>query len=283
MDLSSPISDLFYQKSTIYRFLIFTVVFAFLFIEIINPFSIRQEDKASDLVTILYSIGLALIGVTIVAISRFAVRARGRKHTITYGQLLVWSIFAELIPLTVVYTAVSLHMSGSLEWEMIVIRTFVYITLLLLLLYSIFVMSLLYKQKNKEMREMREMGVGKEEHPKSNVALPFYDEKGELKVSIHKTNLLYIESADNYVYLWYINKDAISKMLIRNTLKKLEVQLSKTNIMRCHRSYMINLDHVSMIRKEKGNLFAVFDITGVTDIPVSGSYYDQILKSFISH
>lgn len=279
MDLNRPISEFFFQKAMIYRFLVFSVIFAFLFITILFPY----KNDSLQLESFIYTAILSFSGVAIIAASRFIIRARGRKHTVTYGHLLAWTLFVELIPLTVVYTIASCIMSDAV-WQQVIFKTFIYITLLLLLLYALFVFSVLLRQKSKELKEMRDSTTIKDDHSKANnIPLPFYDEKGELKVTIHKSNLLYIESADNYVYLWYINKETVSRLLIRNTLKTLEYQLAKTNILRCHRSYMINLDHVSMIRKEKGNLYAVFDVSNVVDIPVSGSYYDRVLKSFIQH
>ena len=278
MDLSRPVSEFFSHKAMIYRFLVFSVIFAFLFIFILFPY----KSDALELEKFIYTAILSLSGVAIIAASRFIIRARGRKHTVTYGILLAWTLFVELIPLTVVYTVATCIMCDAI-WQEVIFKIFIYITLLLLLLYALFVFSVLLRQKSKELKEMRDSSVIRDDRAKSNVPLPFYDEKGELKVTIHKSNLLYIESADNYVYLWYINKETVSRLLIRNTLKTLEYQLAKTNIMRCHRSYMINLDHVSMIRKEKGNLYAVFDVSDVVDIPVSGSYYDRVLKSFIQH
>ena len=62
--------------------------------------------------------------------------------------------------------------------------------------------------------------------------------KGELCLSIKHSNLLYIESADNYVQIWYLNKGVVTKFMLRNTLKAMEETFEGTNVLRCHRSYM---------------------------------------------
>ena len=36
--------------------------------------------------------------------------------------------------------------------------------------------------------------------------IPFYDDKSVLQFSVKKENLLYIESAENYVNVCYLNK-----------------------------------------------------------------------------
>ena len=81
--------------------------------------------------------------------------------------------------------------------------------------------------------------------------IPFYDDKGILKFSIKKENLLYLESAENYVNICYLNKGKISKYLLRDTLKKIEESFAGTEIIRCHRSYMVNFEKVKVIRKDE--------------------------------
>ena len=110
--------------------------------------------------------------------------------------------------------------------------------------------------------------------------IAFYDEKGILKFSIMKENLLYLESAENYVSIRYINKDRVSKFLLRETLKKIEDKLSGTEIVRCHRSYMVNFDKVRVMRKDREGLKLGFDNPLVGDIPVSKTYVTQVMDTF---
>ena len=106
--------------------------------------------------------------------------------------------------------------------------------------------------------------------------------KGYLKFSIKKENLLYLESAENYVNICYLNKGKVSKYLLRDTLKKIEESFSGTEIIRCHRSYMVNFEKVKVIRKDRDGLKLEFDNPSVTDIPVSKTYvnlcYADILQ-----
>lgn len=82
--------------------------------------------------------------------------------------------------------------------------------------------------------------------------LKFTDEKGELKLSVFIDNLLYIESAENYATIHYINKSKVSHFLIRNSLKWMEENLiADTPLVRCHRSFIINLDKVKVMKKTR--------------------------------
>ena len=108
-----------------------------------------------------------------------------------------------------------------------------------------------------------------------NEIISFYDDKGEFRVSLKKENLLYIESADNYVIIWYMNKGKLSKYMLRNTMKNMESVFADTNIFRCHRSFMVNFDQVRIIKREKSGIFLQMDIDNVPEIPISKTYSEK--------
>ena len=110
----------------------------------------------------------------------------------------------------------------------------------------------------------------------------FYDEKNELRLSVKRTNLLYLESADNYVCIWYLNKGSLTKFMLRNSLKGLEESLVDTNILRCHRSFMVNFDQVKVVRREKGGVFLELDMDHVPDIPISKTYSERVIHWFMT-
>jgi DNA-binding LytR/AlgR family response regulator len=60
-----------------------------------------------------------------------------------------------------------------------------------------------------------------------------------------------LEAADNYVAIHYKDGQGMAKKLIRSSLSRIEHELeSFPYFMRCHRSFLINLDQVKWI---KGN------------------------------
>ncbi len=60
-------------------------------------------------------------------------------------------------------------------------------------------------------------------------------------------NLLYIESADNYCSVVFLQDDKPKKELLRSSLSRLEAQINDNRIIRCHRSYIVNLNLVSAV------------------------------------
>jgi DNA-binding LytR/AlgR family response regulator len=110
--------------------------------------------------------------------------------------------------------------------------------------------------------------------------IPFYDDKSILKFSVKKENLIYLESTENYINICYLNNGKITKYLLRDTMKKMEEKFAGTDIIRCHRSYMVNFEKVKVIRKEKDGLKLDFDDPQVSDIPVSRTYVDNVMGTF---
>jgi hypothetical protein len=68
-------------------------------------------------------------------------------------------------------------------------------------------------------------------------------------IEISPESLFYIESADNYSTIFYENlpDKKLQKELIRSSLSRLENQIPVQNIVRCHRSYIVNLDKVAKV------------------------------------
>ncbi|MFC2081262.1 LytTR family transcriptional regulator DNA-binding domain-containing protein [Bacteroidota bacterium] len=64
------------------------------------------------------------------------------------------------------------------------------------------------------------------------------DTKEELKINLK--NLLYIEAQENYSKVVWIDDDRLNEKLLRVTLKNIEDQIVDSNIVRCHRSFIIN-------------------------------------------
>ena len=98
--------------------------------------------------------------------------------------------------------------------------------------------------------------------------------------TISVANLLFIESADNYseVVSWQIDK--AQKILLRSSLGRLEEQIvEQPNVVRCHRSYIVNLTQVIGV---SGNAqgYKLTLKNGVFSVPVSRRYAGLVASYF---
>jgi len=108
----------------------------------------------------------------------------------------------------------------------------------------------------------------------------FHDDKGTLRLSIKFHNLYYIESSDNYVNIYYENKGRITRFLLRKSMKSIEEHYAEYPLVRSHRSFIVNANKVKVLRKDKEGLFLDLDYLDLPNLPVSKTYFEQVLKLF---
>lgn len=66
-------------------------------------------------------------------------------------------------------------------------------------------------------------------------------------VQVNPRDLIYIEAGDNYSTFYWRNGDIVEKKMLRMNLKSIESQLKDDNIIRCHRSYIVNINAITQV------------------------------------
>lgn len=267
------------QKNNIIRLILSTAFFALIFINIYKPFNSPNWYPVSEFKFFVFSSLIILTGVLVVVISRIIMRYWGKRHIITIGKYAIW-IALEIFSMSLFYTIYTLSVNPQREWLQVFRESFVNTALVLLLPYFVIHLWLSYQDSRERIRQLEEE---KQERTTRNVIYSFYDEKGELRLSVNQSNLLYVESADNYVYIWYLNKGQLTKFMLRNSLKAIEETLKDTSILRCHRSYIANFAQVKVIRRQKDGIYLEFGLENVPDIPISKTYNEKVTHWFMTY
>jgi hypothetical protein len=223
-------------------------------------------------------LGVVLLGMSIAAISRVIMCYRAKKHRITYLQYISW-VGVELVLMSIAFTICSTLTGVQIDiWEAFE-KSLINTSLILLIPYIVSITAFTLQDRNRRLREIEDdYDKAMQERTLAKGIISFYDERGELQLSVTKENLLYVESADNYIYIWYMKGNLPKKLVLRNTLKRTAELLADTNVMRCHRGYMVNMEQVKVLRREKENFYLELGLEGVKDIPVSKTYGDAVLK-----
>jgi hypothetical protein len=277
IDFQKPVPSYLNEKRNIIRIIIFTSLFALVFINIYSPFGVDRWFSLTSLEFLTYSSLVILAGVLIVVISRIIMFRVCRKHTINIWQYLLW-IFTEVLFMALFYALFEkLFLDDYRNFSDLVKLSARNTALVLLFPYSVLWLYFSWKDKKEQIEKLADI---QSFSANTRNMIPFYDDKGILKFSIIKDNLLYLESAENYINICYLNKGKVSKYLLRDTLKKIEENFSGTEIVRCHRSYMVNFDKVKVIRKDKDGLKLELDNPYVIDIPVSKTYVNSVMQTF---
>lgn len=265
---------------------LFVSIFAIAFINIFNPFGSEAWIKGTNINStkyFLWSTLLVLIGMIVVAVSRIIMYRFSRRpdHNITILKYIIW-VFVEVLLLSGSFTILAVIVRNNLSLAtsdpMVIFTTAIQNTIYIIFIpYLICIMYFSYQDKNFKLKELMGENIGF----KSSNLISIRDSRGILQLSVAKENLLYIESADNYICIWYQKNDTIKKQLLRITMKDISEQLADTNVVRCHRSYMVNLDLVKVMRREKENLFLELGVPHIKEIPISKTYGEKVLRRLV--
>ncbi|NML20261.1 LytTR family transcriptional regulator [Pseudoflavitalea sp. G-6-1-2] len=75
--------------------------------------------------------------------------------------------------------------------------------------------------------------------------ITFSGDNNNEKFSVDEQELVYLESASNYVKVFFEKNGRLNYTIIRNTMKKMEETLQNHSLFfRCHRTYIINLEKI---------------------------------------
>ncbi|MBQ7964054.1 MAG: LytTR family transcriptional regulator [Alistipes sp.] len=282
----TPIPSFIYKRSNQITMIIFVPIFALFFIALYIQFDFDRIDSdahflswlnvSRELLVQLITIFLILIGMAVAAISRWLMALYTRKRQISYVHYIAW-IACEILVMTLMFTIVALFTDTNKGIITLFKNSLIKTFLMLLIPYTLCYIYFIWQERVAQLRMLRER-IAEDETALQAAYVQIFDEKGEMRLSVRREHLLLIESADNYICVWYTNNNAPKKVLVRNTLKQVAEQLASTHIQRCHRSYLVNLDHVKVLRREKEGIFVELGIVGVPDVPISKTYSDSIQK-----
>ncbi|HOG36275.1 MAG TPA: LytTR family DNA-binding domain-containing protein [Paludibacteraceae bacterium] len=271
------------NKSNLVRLIVFTAIFSLCFINLYCPFdSMTWYEEMSRPKYFLVSSLLVLVGILVIAFSRFLMYRFVRKHSLYYLEYAVW-VVAEVFVLSVCYTCMTIAVNDNLSWwswhdvievfKSANINTF----LVILLPYSVSWLYFSYEDKKRRLQRIEESM----KPTKDNVVLQFRDEKGEIRFSVASNKIVYIESADNYVIINYESNNKMTSFMLRNTLKRVAHELRDMPIKRCHRSYMVNFERITALRRKNDEVSLEFDIVDIKEIPVSKTYANEMTEAFL--
>jgi hypothetical protein len=280
--MHKPIPAFIYSKANQIFMILFVPLFALIFIGTYRPFDFDRIGEILDLhinisnesFVLLSALIMVLSGMAIGAISRLIMGYYTKRHQLTYLGYILW-ILGEIGVMATLFTFFTLFTDTDKSLPELLRNSYVNTALIVLIPYTLSYILFVLRDKMGELKALRQQ-IEKDETVLQKAYIQILDEKGELRLSIRRDNLVLIESADNYVCVYYINGDKAKKTMVRNTLGRVADHLNGARIVRCHRSYMINLDHVQVLHRDKEGVFIELGIEGVPDVPISRTYAQNI-------
>ncbi len=242
-------------------------LFSFVFAILYKPFAISEVLEMENASYSFNITMLLCIMLGVVVLSRlllFLLRERMSASGVVYvvwclGEIVVSSLFCSLyLTLMLDGTRGFFEVVGSTVGRLFGIAIYPYA-----LLWLIF---MLYAERNKE-----------EVDPSS--LIKFYDEYRKLRFVIAPEAVVFLKSEENYVQIHYVENSKTKKFVLRSSMRALEEQVAHHGLVRCHRSYVINPEHVKMVRKEpSGVVVALLKEEGYEPIPISRKYQEEITR-----
>lgn len=218
--------------------------------------------------------------------SRLILHTVCKKAKLFYWQYLLW-ILAEFMMFALFYSIFTKFiLEDSRVFVDIFSRTTFYTFLILLIPYTFSFLYLNYLEKSKELAKLKVQRRKKKASQleskidKKSDLINFIDEKEVLRLTVKCDDLYYIDSDVNNITIYYTQGDELQKFTMRSSLVKIIESSDCHNLIRCHRSYLINFDKVKSFKKEKDGGVIELDHFSNPVIPVSKTYIEILLNKF---
>lgn len=202
-----------------------------------------------------------------------------KKHTLGNTLLLSFSIMATIGLFNYALTTL------IFRWELFNVMVLFKNLFFTLAIGMIIAPFLILAHYSYQMRKQAGKHTGRQA-TKPSAATPFESRKMILLESEYKQgslelderDLLFIQTADNYIDVYYLEGSSVRHKLLRSTLSAIEKANISPQVIRCHRSYIINLHHIKSCKRPVRELRLHFKEKDYL-IPVSRQYRERVRTS----
>ena len=291
MSLYDKIPDYLLGKSQLVATVMFTALFSLVFLAISIPFSNNAWFRLGANEAFGYTLAFFLISVIIVILSKRMMYGMRSSMEFTFLNYIGWNV-GEILIICLLYTFFTIEGAqyGIIDIEdrsfgSVFFEALVYIIVSLGVPYVMAGQYFAINDKNNTIRLMNMSSVVGDiaVSPQEEKRITLFDNNGVLKFSINSSNLYFIESDDNYIQVWYKDKSGEMKQyMLRCKLKTIEDSFTGSDLVRCHRKYIVNITKVSTLTAEREGYFLDLDIPSADPIPISKTYEETVLSRFNS-
>ena len=243
----------------------FAALFSVVFLLVSIPFSNNAWFRLGNSTFFGFTAIFAFLSLAILILSR-VVMYKTRNHLpMTYWGYAAWCI-AEILLITTLYTVFTVTIAQPEDQNGIIIflHALVYAFVCLGVPFLIAGMFFTIIDQNRTIRLMNMHDVVTEETPDEGA-----------------TDLYSVESDDNYIKVWYSdNKGDLQTYMLRCRLKTVEESFAGSDLLRCHRKFIVNMGKVKVLQKVGATYEITLDNEAIAPIPVTKTYIEDVLKRF---
>lgn len=226
--------------------------------------------RESDMPLILILSSFGLVGIAVLMFTQFVMRRLLQTHSFSRFTFVFWFL-GELLLLSLLMMLIYGEVGGSLshstrEFYLAFRNT----SLVVVIPYFGTVWYLHYRRRLHNVERLPDRSLRHLVHIR--------DEKGVLRLAVSRDVVLFFQSSDNYVTVFYHRNGSVRKELVRTTLKRLEKELDTGFFVRCHRSYIVNMAKVRATNKGLNNMYLELDDLPDAKIHVSRKFRTTVLR-----
>ncbi|MBR3826282.1 MAG: LytTR family transcriptional regulator DNA-binding domain-containing protein [Alistipes sp.] len=282
----------------------FIVLFSVIFLLLYRPFSLAVWFSTNDTLRFGFTLLFYVGAIVILIFSRWLMNALQDRLTVT-SSTYIWWIMGENLLISLLYTLITVKLFPveGVATPAIAVRALLCVTLILAIPNGIIALYAAYHSKCEELEatqyqlqqistdykilknlkdsEIRSaaeaLHIAKQTNMPRMVSL--YDNNNTLRLTINIDSLYYLESEDNYVKVHYKHNDKITSYMLRCRTSTIEKSLEGTTMVRCHRSYIVNISKIRFLGEEHRMHYLSLDDESIRHIPVSKTYYASLLDA----
>lgn len=278
----------------------FIVLFSILFMVIYDPFSLAVWFSTDDMMRFSFTILFYFSAVVLLIFSRSLMYSLQDRILLTPWRY-VWWIMSENVAISLLYTIITIIFFSQPDVSIpeVATRALFCVTMILAIPNALVSFYATYRSKCEELeatqyelqrlrdeynraveqaeRDRLSSPAAKQNTERAPRMVHLHDNNGVLRLTINIESLCYLESEDNYIKVHYIHNDKLASYMLRCRTRDIEQTLQGTGMVRCHRSYIVNIRRIQFIGEEHRMHYVTLDCDGVKRIPVSKSYYEKLL------
>ncbi len=262
----------------------FAALFSVVFLLVSIPFSNNAWFRLGNSTFFGFTALFALLSLFILIVSK-VVMYKTRSIPMSYWGYSAWCL-SEIVLISVLYTVftVTIAQPEDQNGVAIFLHSLIYSFICLGIPTIIAGMFFTIIDQNRTIRLMNMQDVITEEstdEAATEQKFTLFDNNGVLKLSVSSANLYYVESDDNYIKVWYSdNKGELQTYMLRCRLKTVEESFAGSDLIRCHRKFIVNMQKVKVLQKVGATYEITLDNEAIAPIPVTKTYIESVLKVF---
>ena len=251
-------------------------IFFYFFIIFFLPFGVDNYNPDHEYTPdFLFEIFKFLIPLLLISlVNEFVLRPLFFKNT-SLKNIIYWSLWTLLLLSSIVF--LSYNFLGN--WHDFKLESYLefLINVSAVLIFPLVAVFFFYRYRSLQTQIAHSLTT-KNSGIDESLLINFKGQGSKDQIMLSLGNFCYGKAQDNYVELVYVENEELRKFLLRNSLSKLSESLNTPVIVRCHRSYLVNLLQVNAVTG--GSSEIRLHLKGVdTPIPVSKSYRETTLEN----